>query len=308
MSKNLYEVLGVDKTAPEKDIRKAYRTLAKKLHPDLNPGNEQAEEAFKEISAAYNILGDKKKRAQYDRGEIDEAGAERPKQQFYREYADSNTAHPYASSAGYEDFVDVSDIFSDLLKRSGGDRTGSIRLKGADVRYHFKVEFLDAANGAMRRVTMPDRSRLDVSIPAGVRDGQVLRLKGKGLPGLNGGPPGDALIEIEVAPHKLFRREGADIVLEFPIALHEAVLGAKVEVPTLSGRAVLSVPKGASSGQTLRMRGKGVKLTGSRRHGDQRVVLKIVMPDTIDPELKTFFEEWRKKNDYNPRKNITGLA
>ena len=309
MADDLYEVLGVAKDASQDDIRKAYRRLAKELHPDLNPGNKQAEARFKEVGAAYDILGEPEKRARYDCGEIDASGAERPPQGFYREHADAGDRHAYYSTAGFEDFDDVSDIFADLFGRQARTGAGAraVRMRGPDVQYRMEVDFLEAVNGAKKRVTMPDGNSLDITIPVGVRDGQVLRLKGKGGPGIGGGPPGDALVEIAVRPHPLFERQGNDIVVELPIGVDEAVLGAKVEVPTISGRVRVNVPKGASSGQTLRLKGKGVK-AGAGRAGDQLVRLRIVLPHTIDPDLAEFMRRWREGHAYDPRAEMRGAA
>lgn len=307
MSKDPYKTLGVDKNASQDEIQKAYRKLAKQLHPDLNPGDKQAEERFKQVSAAYGLLGDEEKRARYDRGEIDETGAERPQHQFYRDFADTGARHQYSSTSGFGDFEDVSDLFGDLFGRGARGRTRTARRRGGDIRYHLRVDFLDAAKGAKRRITMPDGADLDLTIPAGVRDGQVLRLKGKGMPGSNGGEAGDALIEIEVAAHRLFRRQGDDIHLDLPIGIDEAVLGGKVDVPTISGKVAMKLPKGASSGQTLRLKGKGIQAPG-RPPGDQLVHLKIVLPASIDSELEDFMKTWREKHRYDPRGDLKGAV
>lgn len=303
MADDPYKVLGVAKTASQDEIRKAYRKLAKELHPDLNPGNAKAADRFKAVSAAYDILGDPEKRARFDKGEIDASGAERPEQRFYREYAGAGGGRRYRTHAGFEDFGDVSDIFADLFggRGQGGARGGrTFRMKGPDVHYRLEIDFLEAANGAKKRITLPSGQTLDLTIPEGVTTGQILRLKEKGDPGLGGGPPGDALIDIAVRPHPVFERSGDDIVVEVPISLDEAVLGAKVETPTISGPVSLTVPAGASSGQMLRLRGKGI------RKGDQLVRLKVVMPPKIDDELKTFMAEWRKKHAYDPRAKGSG--
>lgn len=305
MSEDPYKVLGVARDASQDAIRKAYRKLAKEAHPDLNPGDKKAEDRFKTISAAYDIVGDADKRARFDRGEIDASGTERPSQQdFYRQYADADGGFRYQSSAGFDDFADISDLFSDMFQRGGrggGAGRGPRQMKGQDLRYQLPVDFLDAVNGAKRRVTMPDGRTLDITVPPGTRSGQTLRLKGKGVPGTNGGPDGDALVEIQVGAHPLFERDGDDIVVELPISIDEAVLGGKVAVPTTTGKVNLTIPKGASSGQTLRLRGKGVPAGKNRAAGDQRVKLKIVMPAGIDEDLETFMKSWRESHAYNPR-------
>lgn len=302
MSDDPYKVLGVSKTASQDEIRKAYRKLAKELHPDLHPGDKAAEARFKEVSSAYHLLGDPERRARFDRGEIDASGAERPEHQFYRHYADGDAGGRYHSSSGFGDFEDISDIFADLFRgrEQRGPGPGRMQAKGPDVRYHLEVDFLDAVNGAKRRITLPDGKSIDLTIPAGARDGDTLRLKGKGGPGLGGGPGGDALVELAVKTHPAFRREGDDIVIEIPIGIDEAVLGGKVEVPTVTGRVSLTLPKGSSTGDVLRLKGKGVK-PAKGKAGDQRVVLQVVMPERIDSELENFMSEWRKDNAYDPR-------
>ena len=280
MADDPYSVLGVAKTASAADITKAYRKLAKKLHPDLNPGDKAAEEKFKQITAAYDIIGDEEKRGRYDRGEIDAGGQERPQQRYYREYAGGEEGARYRSTAGYEDIGAFSDLFGDLFGERGGMRGGAggrrFSMRGQDAQYRLDVDFLDAVNGTKTRITLPDGGTLDVTIPPGVTDGQVLRLKGKGNPGMGEGGPGDALIEIAVRPHPVFKREGDDILVEVPITLDEAVLGGKVEVPTITGRVSVTVPAGANTGQTLRLKGRGVKRGAVS--GDQLVRLSVVMP------------------------------
>ena len=305
-----YKVLGVAREASEDDIRKAYRKLAKEYHPDLHPGDVAAEERFKAVTAANDLLGDPDKRARFDRGEIDASGQERPQQQYYRHYADAGAGHPYHSTEGFADFADMGDVFSDLFghargPRGAGPQGGTIRMRGGDTRYSFAVDFLDAVNGAKQRINLPDGSTLDLTIPAGVRDGQVLRLKGKGMPGIGGGPPGDALVEIQVRSHKLFRREGDDIHIELPITLAEAARGAKIDVPTTSGTVTMTVPAAANSGTRLRLKGKGVA-TGKAKGGDQYVTLKVVLPDKPDDELVEFLERWERENPYSPRAGMEG--
>jgi DnaJ-class molecular chaperone len=177
-----------------------------------------------------------------------------------------------------------------------------MRMRGEDRRFHLEVDFLDAVRGTTRRITLPGGGTLDVAIPPGVQDGTVLRLKGKGAAGMGGGPAGDALVELTIRPHRRFRRDGDDIVLELPVTLDEAALGAKIEVPTIAGRVQMTVPRGSSSGDVLRLKGRGVKGKGGA--GDQRVVLRVVMPERVDQDLETFLEKWREKHRYDPRADL----
>lgn len=308
MAEDLYSVLGVQKTASAGEITKAYRKLAKKLHPDLNPGDTVAEDRFKRISHAYSILKDPEQRGKYDRGEIDASGQERPQQQYYREYAGGPEGARYHSSAGFEDIGAFSDLFGDMFGGAAGMRGGrrgggQFSMRGQDAQYHLDISFLDAVNGTKQRITLPDGGTLDVTIPAGVSEGQVLRLKGKGMPGLGEGPAGDALVEVGVKPHPVFKREGNDIVVDLPISFDEAVLGGKVEVPTIGGRVAVTVPAGSNTGQTLRLKGRGVK-----GKGDQLVKLTVMMPETVDDDLKSFAEEWRKSHPYDPRGKLKERA
>ena len=297
MARDPYEVLGVAKTASEEEIKKAYRKLVKQLHPDLHPGDKNAAERFKDVAAAYDIVGDAEKRAKFDKGEIDASGQQRPEQRFYREYANQGGARHYQSSQGFQDFGDMSDLFSDLF---GGAAGGPVNMRGRNAHYQFEVDFLTAAQGGQTRITMPDGKQLGVTIPEGVADGQTIRLKGLGQPGRGAAPAGDALIEIHVRPHPVFERKGDDVASELPITIDEAILGDKVEAPTLTGRVNVTIPKGASSGQVLRLKSKGFK-TKSGGHGDHLIRLKIVMPKVIDEELESFMKGWRERHAYNPR-------
>jgi DnaJ-class molecular chaperone len=307
MADDPYAALGVAKTATQDEIRRAYKKIAKESHPDLNPGDPKAEARFKAAAAAHDLLKDEEQRRRFDAGEIDAQGQERPERRFYREYAEGPEA-TYHTSRGFEDFGEYSDVFADLFGQRAGRRGGGgggpegVRMRGQDRHYTLTVGFLEAARGATRRLTMPDGAVLDVKIPEGLADGQTIRLRGKGGEGYGGGPAGDALVTVTVEPHGFFRREGADILVELPITFDEAVLGGKVEVPTIDGRVALTVPKGASTGRVLRLRGKGVK-RGDRR-GDQLVTLKIVAPPAVDDELEAFFRQWREGHAYDPRKGV----
>jgi DnaJ-class molecular chaperone len=284
-----YQTLGVKRDASQEEIQKAYRRLAKMLHPDLNPGNKKAEEEFKNVSVSYDLLGDPDKRARFDRGEIDASGAERPQHRYYRDFAEAGASHPYATDAGFADFAGADDVLSEIFGRGG---RANLRMRGPDVHYRLELDFLDAVNGAKRQLTLPEKSALDVTIPPGTRDGQILRLRGKGRPGIGGGPSGDALIEIEVRPHPIFTRKGDDIYIDLPISLKEAVLGGKVTVPTPSGAVTMTVPKWTNTGRVLRLKGKGVPRPDGGR-GDAHVTLKVMLPETPDPELEKLIAQWR---------------
>jgi DnaJ-class molecular chaperone len=295
-----YATLGVKKDASQADLQKAYRRLAKKHHPDLNPGNSSAEEKFKEITAAYDLLSDPEKRAKFDRGEIDASGTERPRQRYYRDFADQGGWSGYTNSSGFADLGDFNsseDILSEIFGRSAG-----ARRRGQNIRYQLELSFLDAINGGKQSLILPDGSTLEVNIPPGTRDGQTLRLKGKGRPAAGGGPAGDALIEIRVLPHPYFTSKGDDIYLDLPISIREAVLGAKIAVPTPSGTVTVTVPKWSNTGRVLRLRGRGVhRPNGSK--GDEYVTLKIMLPNKPDPELERFVARW-KPAEQSPRQSM----
>ncbi len=313
MSTDPYSALGLNKSATADEIKKAYRKIARTNHPDLKPDDPEAEARFKAASAAYDLLKDPETRARFDRGEIDATGAERQRQ-YYRDYADAPN-NPYRSGPRPEEFADASDIFAEFMRargRQGDGRSGfggfggqQFNARGADAQYSLEIGFLEAANGGKTRITLPDGRGLEVKIPQGTADGQTIRLRGKGGPGFGDGPPGDAFVTLSVHPHPIFRREGNDIVLTLPITLDEAVLGGKVATPTIDGSVNLTVPKGASSGQVLRLRGRGVHPAGKGARGDQRVELSIVSPPKIDDDLAAFMETWRKTHEYNPRKGMT---
>jgi DnaJ-class molecular chaperone len=298
--KDPYEILGIARTASLEDIRKAYRRLAKKLHPDLNPGNKRSEEHFKEVAGAYDLLSDPDKRQRFDNGEIDASGSERPRQQYYKDYAaEAAAGHPYENRSGFADFAEADDIFAELLRRQARE---SRRARGADLHYRLSIEFLDAVNGTTRRLTLPDGGSLDVTIPHGIQEGQVLRLRGKGAPSIGEGEAGDALVEISVNPHRVFVRHGDDIHIDLPVTLAEAVLGARIEAPTPTGSVILTVPKGSNTGTVLRLKGKGVPRRGG--HGDELVKLKVMLPSEPNPELETFLTNWAPGMSYDPRRDM----
>jgi DnaJ-class molecular chaperone len=303
---NPYETLGVAPDASQDDIRKAYRKAAKETHPDLNPGKREAESRFKEINAAYDIIGDADKRKRYDAGEIDETGAERhAERHYYREYAEADPGMRYrrrgeaAGDQGKRGGEFDYDIFSDLFRRRG--EGGAFRMPPQDVRYTLEIDFLDAVNGTHKVVAMPDGKTLDITIPEGIREGQVLRLKGQGLPGSDG-KPGDAYVELSVRPHPDFKREGHDILSTLPVSLGEALNGASVRIDTVDGPVDVRVPKGAREGTRLRLRGKGVPRGKAGGRGDQLVDIHIVPPEGADDALAQFMAEWEKTHPQNPRR------
>lgn len=294
-----YKTLGVSKTASADEIRKAYRKLAKELHPDANPGNKDAEERFKKVSQAFKLLSDAEKRAEYDAaaragfasgmGGAAGAGARRP----------FNFRQSRHNARGFDEF---GDIFSDLFTDFGTQTRQAPPRKGADVRYSLTVDFMQAAQGGKHRVVLPDGRKLEVAVPAGAADGQVLRLRGQGEPSPTGGPAGDAYIELHVADHKYFSRDGDDVRLELPITVKEAALGAKVRVPTIDGPVDLQVPPGSSSGTLLRLRGRGFATSKGKR-GDQLVRLMVALPAS-DKALKDFLKTWTPPAGYDPRKGM----
>lgn len=302
-----YAILGVARNATQDEIKRAYRKLARNLHPDLNPGDKQAEEKFKKLGAAHDLLSDPAKRARFDAGEIDSSGAERQRR-GYRTYAGAGRrGGGDESSFRFGDNAD--DIFAELLRRrnrgrqswdffseeDGGDRPE----RGAEARYSLNVAFQEAVLGATKRITLPTGKSLDVKVPPGTKDGSVLRLKGQGGPGRNGGPAGDARIEIKVEPHPFFVRDGDDVLITLPITLAEAIGGGKITVPTIDGKVALKVPAWSSSGTVLRLKGKGVP--SGKKRGDQLVTLKLVLPEKPDPELETFIAQWAAKNPQDVR-------
>lgn len=301
MSWDPYATLGISRTATADEVRRAYRTLAKDLHPDVRPGDKQAEERFKRATAAFNLLSDAALKARYDRGEIDADGNERmayssrPRYSQQRAHAGAGaSAGGGGAGGGAQDAFDLGDIFSDLFGPGFSSQRGYSKMRGRDIRFTLDIDFLDGINGAKRRISLAEGRTLDVNIPAGVESGQVLRLKGQGGGGVQGGPAGDALVELNIRPHPFFRREGQDIHMDLHISLTEAVEGGRVQAPTPSGPVALTIPAGANTGKVLRLKGKGVA-----GQGDQFVRLLVVLPEVPDEELKKFVKKWPKR-DYTP--------
>jgi DnaJ-class molecular chaperone len=286
--KDPYDTLAVARNASAAVIKKAYRKLARELHPDSSPDNPKAEDRFKDLSTAYDIISDEDKRGRYDRGEIDAMG--------------NTVSHRRGPRpGGYNQRERGHSPFEDFFRRQGTRRNTGLKIDGSDVSYSLKVDFIDAALGADKTVSMTNGKRLAVSIPAGTKNAQVLRLKGQGMDGIGGGKNGDAHVEILVKPDKLFRQVGDDVHVELPVSLPEAVLGASVEVPTIHGPVKLNVKAGSNTGNILRLKGKGIENKNKNKKGNQFVTLKVVLPTTCDKELVGFVTKWADKNDYDVR-------
>ena len=311
MAADPYTTLGVKKDATAAQIKSAYLKLAKKHHPDLNPGDTRAEEKFKAINAANDLLGDAEKRARFDAGEIDATGqAQAPQhpggRQFYRGFADGQQGGRYHPGFGAQGTEGFQDMFADLFANArggGGAQQRDQPMRGQDQRYQLTVTFIEAALGASRRLTLPDGRTLDVTIPAGLESGQVLRLRGQGASGWNGGANGDAMIEVEVAEHPYFHRDGDNILLDLPVTAGEAALGAKVPVPTPAGTVTLSIPRHSDSGRQLRLRGRGIPAHAGRPAGDLYVTLRIVL-GTPDQALEEALAAYYERQPLDPRASM----
>lgn len=306
-----YTVLGVAKSASEAEIKKAFRALAKKHHPDTHPGDANAAKRFQEVSGAYDILGDKEKRAKFDRGEIDASGNPRGFEgaqgfrggpygggpgggrEYHFEWGGPGSPGGAEQAQGFR----PEDIFADLF---GGGRRKAQPQPGQDYAFDLTVGFEEAAKGATRRLSLPDGREIDVRIPPGLKDGQQIRLRGQGGPGQNGGPAGDVRMTVTVAGHPWFTRDGNDLRMDLPVTLKEAVLGGSVTVPTLTGPVALKVPAGANSGTVLRLKGKGI--AAKPHSGDLYVRLVVTLPEKHDADLMKFAEHW--KANYDPRSRL----
>jgi len=317
-----YEVLGVGRTASEAEVKKAFRRLAKAHHPDRNKDDPKAQEKFAELNSAYEIVGDKDKREKFDRGEIDAEG--KPRFQGFEGFdpraaqgagGGARSFRWSTGGAGADDDI-LNDIFGGFSGFGGqggfGGGAGSARSgfaggaraprrsRGEDVSAHVAVTLEQIANGEKARVELPTGKTLEIAIPAGTRAGKAIRLRGQGWASPDGGPEGDAMVTVDFVPHPLFKPEGENLRLELPISLDEAILGAKVRVPTLSGSVTTTVPAGSNGGRVLRLKGKGLP-TSTGGHGDLLVALKIVLPETIDPELEALMQRWREEKRYSAR-------
>jgi DnaJ-class molecular chaperone len=317
--KDFYAVLGVSRNSSEAEIKKAYRQLAKKYHPDVNKGDKAAEERFKQISEAYETLSDKKKRQEYDMYGAGGMGAGAgPGGGFYQSYRTGPMGgfdfSTYSGPGGAKfEFEDLGDLFGDLFGAAGaakGPRARTAKgapLRGEDRVYSMEIDFLDAARGVTTKIALPQEGKtqkINVKIPPGVKTGSKIRLAGKGDPGPNHGPSGDLYIEVTVRPHPFFTREGDDIYLSLPLALDEAVFGAQVEVPTIDGSIKMKIPPGTQGGQKLRLKGKGVPHRQGEGRGDQYVVAQIHYPKELDAESRKLLEEFSKRNPSNPRAGL----
>ncbi len=298
MAQDPYVELGVSRTAGADEIRKAFRALAKEFHPDRNPNNKAAEERFKRVSAAFDVVGDPDKRSRFDRGEIDADGRE-----VHRGYAGGGYGTG-PSGAGARDArfdgMDFEDILGGMFAGRGRQGRGNFAMKGSDVQARLEVDLEEAIKGSVKRVVFADGRTLDVTIPKGAADGQTLRLRGQGYPGRGGGAAGDALIELSLRAHPIFRRDEADLHMDLPVSVPDAVLGAKVDAPTPDGPVSLTVPRHAQAGGVLRLKGRGAFDAETGRRGDLFAHIVIVLPDAIDPELERFAETWRRDRPYAP--------
>ena len=302
--KDPYETLGVNRSATDREIKDAFKKLARKFHPDLHPGDKEAEAKFKDISAANDLLKDEEKRRRFDAGEIDASGAERPRERFYRDFADGPAYASHATQDGFANNEELEEFLARAFAGGGRRSQGTFRARGQDVSYVLPVGFLGVANGSTRTITLPEGKTLQVTVPKGAEDRQMLRLRGQGMPGFGGGPAGDAYVELHVEPHAFFRRKDDNIHVEVPVTLKEAALGARIEVPTIDGPVTVTVPKGSNTGTTLRLRDRGIRNRKSGQRGHQLITLNVVLPAAEESELVAFLESWQPKIQQDPRKEM----
>jgi DnaJ-class molecular chaperone len=310
LAQDPYQELGVARSASADEIRRAFRKLAKQYHPDKNQGDKAAEEKFKRVSAAFDLVGDEDKRKKFDRGEIDADGRDTPRgyDPFNRGgFGGGGGARPqdgFGGAGAQFDGVDLNDILGEVFGGRGGGFRGNGGFggpaKGSDVRARLDIDLEDAIQGARKRIAFSDGRTIEVTIPKGAADGQTLRLKGQGSPGRAG--PGDALIELTLRPHPVFRREGDTLVMDLPVSVPDAVLGAKVQAATPDGPVTLTVPKGSNSGSTLRLKGRGLVDAKTGTRGDLLARVQVTLPEAADTELERFAEKWRKDRPYTPKR------
>ncbi|WP_372706282.1 DnaJ C-terminal domain-containing protein [Brevundimonas sp.] len=303
MAGDPYKELGVSRGASADEIKKAFRKLAKELHPDKNPGNTVADERFKRITAAFDLLGDAEKRAKFDRGELDADGREQS-----RGYGGGAAPGGFGrggqrggAQPGFEN-IDLDELFGGMFgggARPGGARSGGFSAKGADVKATLEISLEDSISGATRRIQFSDGRTLDVNIPKGAADGQTIRLRGQGAPGAAGrSEAGDALITLKIAPHPVFSRDGADLTMDLPVSLPNAVLGGKIPVRTPEGTVSMTIPKGSNSGKVLRLKGRGAFSDGKR--GDLLAKVMIVLPEEEDQALTRLAQDLRDRGPIRP--------
>lgn len=290
MIKDPYSILGVTKTATQSEIKSAYRALAKKFHPDLNPGNKQAEATFKDINSAFESVGTEEQRAKFDRGETEQQQAD-ARQSYYKTQQNQDGGR-YSQNFSEEDF------FENIFRSNRSNPNA----KGEDQLYHMEINFKESILGGERTITLGNGNKLQLKINPGITSGTKLRFKNQGSPGRGTGPSGDAYVEVSIKPLAGFTRDGNDIISEISVSFIEAILGAEIKVPTLDGAVMLKIPSGVSDGSRLRIKGKGV--AGSKEIGNQIVVVKIVMPKNISSELQEKIRQWEGKFDYNPRGDV----
>lgn len=335
--KDYYQILGVPRSASDEEIKKSYRRLAKQCHPDVNKGSKAAEEKFKDISEAYNVLSDDKQRKQYDM--FGAAGPGFDPSQWTGQggagwpggagaWSSDDGVHYSYSSGNASDMGDLGDVFGDLFGLGGFRRTArgrgagpsrsrprwspdeqsyteaNIPQNGSDASATVEISFMEAIHGTQQNLSIQragKTEKIQVKIPAGVDNGSRVRIAGKGNPGINGGKNGDLYLIIQVTPHPEFWREGSDIYIDVPITIYSATLGGSIEVPTISGSAKMKIPSGTHSGQRFRLPGKGAPILGKKGTGDQYAVVQIVPPTHLDNQVKTALEGLAQSHPYTPK-------
>ena len=316
--KDPYKVLGVSKDTSQADLKKKYRQLAMKLHPDQNPGDDKVAEQFKEVSAAYTLLSDEKMKARYDRGEINADGSEKGFFGYQRQHAGGGNpfggggfggggGNPFGSGFDAEDLF--SSIFGGGAARGGAGASrarSAVKKRGEDKTYTINIDFLDAVLGSKKQIKLENGKTLNIKTPENVKEGQQIRLKGQGRPGVGGGANGDALIEVHIKKHPYFTRNNNDIVMDLPITIEEAIMGGKVTVPTVNGKISLNIPKNSNSGKTMRLKGKGATDPKTKKQGDQLVRLMVMMPSGKNSEHERSVKKWSTKLKETEAKNIRG--